>query len=483
MGIPDTSPRPMPDPAPIPDTVAAPEGLAVPLSVMRERVDRGDTRPLGWRLEMLSRLQALLDSGEAEMADALMADLGRPPLEVAFETGALRQDLRHTRRHLGGWMRPRPRPTPPWSWPGQALVQPQPLGCVLIIGAWNYPFELCLHPLLHALAAGNTAVVKPSEQAPASAALLAQLLRSHFPPEVVQVVLGDGAVASRLLEQRFDHILFTGGERIGRLVMAAAARHLTPVTLELGGQNPAIVLADADPAITARRLVWGRALNAGQTCLAPNHLLVAAEVRTPLLEAIATETRRLYGSDPLTSPDLARIVNGTRFAHLETLLAGARQRGQVLLGGGSDAATLRIEPTLVAVDDPAHDPVMQEELFAPILPVLTVADLNDALQGVRRGPKPLVIYLFSGAAGARRQVLDTSASGSVVCNDVVVQGAMATLPFGGIGGSGMGAYHGETGFLTFSHRRSVLHRPLWPDPPIRYPPYAGKLGLIRRLMG
>ncbi|MEA5442885.1 aldehyde dehydrogenase family protein [Cyanobium gracile] len=465
-----------------PDT--SPSIVPLPVAAMRELVGGGATRPLDWRLEQLQRLDHLLESAAQRMVEALASDLGRPEVEASFELAALRQELRHTRRHLAGWMRPRRRSLPLWAWPGQGAVRAEPLGCVLIIGAWNYPFDLCLHPLLHALAAGNTAVLKPSEQSPASAALLAKLLASHFPPEVVQVVCGDGAVASRLLEEeRFDHILYTGGERVGRLVMAAAARHLTPVTLELGGRNPAIVLDGADPAITARRLLWGRCLNAGQTCLAPNHVLVMPGVRDALVAAFAEQGRALYGQDPLASPDLGRIVNADRFERLAGHLAQARDRGQVLLGGRCDGAMRKIEPTLVAVEEPQIDPLMQEELFAPILPLLSVGNLEEALALVRRSPKPLALYLFGGGRGERERVLAGTSSGSVVVNDVVVQGGMANLPFGGIGPSGMGGYHGEAGFLTFSHQRAVLSRPLWPDPPVRFPPYAGKLGLIRRLMG
>ncbi|WP_216904890.1 aldehyde dehydrogenase family protein [Synechococcus sp. CCY 9618] len=458
--------------------------LAVPLDAMREPVERGHTRPLAWRLEQLGRLQTLLETAAPLMRQALATDLGRPPVEAELELGALRQELRHTRSHLPRWMARRRRRLPLWSWPGQGAVVAEPLGCVLIIGAWNYPFDLCLHPLLHALAAGNAAVLKPSEHAPASAALLAELLRDHFPPEVVQVICGDGALASRLLEEeRFDHILYTGGERVGRLVMAAAARHLTPVTLELGGRNPLIVLGDADLATAARRLVWGRCLNAGQTCLAPNHLLVEAGVRDALVAAIAEQTQRFYGDDPLASPDLGRLVGAARFEHLVALLAGARQRGQLLLGGRSDGAERKIEPTLAAVEDPRTDPLMQEELFAPILPMLAVRDLEEALGLVRRSPRPLALYLFGGGSAERERVRAGSSSGSLVVNDAVVQGGMASLPFGGVGPSGLGAYHGEAGFLTFSHQRAVISRPAWPDPPMRYPPYAGKLGLIRSLMG
>ena len=449
---------------------------------MRAPVERGDTRPLRWRLEQLERLEALLHEHEAAVLGALAADLGKPPLEATFEIVAIRQEIALTRRNLRHWMAPRPVPLDLALQPGKAWVEHQPLGCVLIIGPWNYPFQLALHPLVSALAAGNSAVVKPSEHAPRTAQLIADLLHGAFEPEVVQVVLGDAAVASALLEQRFDHVFFTGGGRVGSLVMQACARHLTPVTLELGGKSPVIVLADADLAVTARRLAWGKGLNAGQTCIGPDHVLVERSVREPLVAAIATELGRFYGTDPLQSPDLGQIVNAAQFQRLERLLEGARQRGQVLVGGRSDAAQRRIEPTVLAVDS-LDDPLMQEELFGPLLPVLSIDSLDAALEQIRQRPRPLALYLFSRNSAAQRQVLNASSSGSVVFNDVVLQGGAAALPFGGVGPSGMGSYHGEAGFRTFSHARSVLRRPFLLDLPFRYPPYAGKLQLVKRLLG
>ena len=419
---------------------------------------------------------------DLSFAERCLASWRTGRLEAGFEAIALRQELNHTRRQLQRWMAPRPVGLPAWTLPARALVQPEPLGCVLIIGPWNYPFQLCLHPLISALAAGNTAVLKPSEQAPRTAALIAELIKAHFPREIVQVVLGDGEVAARLLQERFDHIFFTGGGRIARLVAAAAARELTPVTLELGGKSPAIVLEGADLAVTARRLAWGKTINAGQTCVAPDHLLVTPAVREPLLQAIATEWRRFYGDDPLASPDLGSIVNETQFSRLEALLNGARDRGQIVAGGRSDGGRRRMEPTLIAVDEPHHDPLMQEELFGPLLPVITVADLDAALALVRRGSKPLALYLFGGNRRDQRRLLETTSSGGVVFNDVVVHAGLSQLPFGGVGDSGMGAYHGEAGFLAFSHRRSVLSRSFRFDLPFRYPPYRSPLPLLEKLL-
>jgi aldehyde dehydrogenase (NAD+) len=352
---------------------------------------------------------------------------------------------------------------------------------VLIIGPWNYPCQLCIHPLVSALAAGNSAVLKPSEQAPHTAALLARILPEVFPAEQLQVVLGGPETAAELLEEQFDHIFFTGSGRVGSLVMQAAARQLTPVTLELGGKSPVIVLEDADIAITARRLAWGKGLNAGQTCIAPDYVLVQPAVRDALVAGIAKELHQFYGDEPLTNPDLTRIVNASHFQRLEKLLEGARQRGQVLVGGRSNADERRIEPTVLAVDSLA-DPLMQEELFGPLLPVLSVNDLEQALALVRRGPKPLALYLFSRSAAAQRRLLEASSSGGAVFNDVVLQAIAAELPFGGVGASGMGQCHGEAGFRSFSHQRSVVRRPFWLDMPLRYPPYGGKLKLMRWLV-
>jgi aldehyde dehydrogenase (NAD+) len=454
----------------------------LPIQAMRAPVEEGHTRPQAWRLEQLDRLSRLLAEHEQEVADALGADLGKPPLEAHFELVAVRQELALTRRMLRHWMAPRKVGVSLALSPARAWVQAEPLGCVLIIGPWNYPFQLCLHPLVSALAAGNTAVLKPSEHAPRTAELIARLIADAFEPDVVQVVCGDGAVAAGLLEQRFDHIFFTGGGRVGRLVMAAAAQHLTPVTLELGGKSPAIVLADAQVATTARRLVWGKSLNAGQTCIAPDHLLVEAPLREPLVAAMAAEIRRFYGADPLQSPDLGAIVNQAQFERLRRLLEGAQARGQVLVGGRWSEADRRIEPSLVAVESP-DDPLMQEELFGPLLPVHTIANLEEALAQVRLRPKPLALYLFSRSRTAQQRTLATTSSGGVCFNDVVLQAGAAELPFGGVGESGIGRYHGQAGFDTFSHLRSVLARPFALDLPFRYPPYAGKLPLVRRLLG
>lgn len=456
--------------------------LPTPIAAMRQAVTAGHTRPLAWRLEQLERLEKAVADRSDAVLEALATDLGKPPVEAYFELVGVRQEIQLARRQLRRWIAPRKVPVPANLLPGHAQVIREPLGCVLVIGPWNYPFWFSIQPLVSALAAGNTAVLKPSEQAPATSALIAELIAAVFPPTTVQVVQGDGAVAHTLLQERFDHIFFTGGERVGRLVMEAAARHLTPVTLELGGKSPAVVLADADLDVSARRLVWGKAINAGQACIAPDYLLVDRSVESALVQRMSERIQHCFGDDPLASPDLGNLVNEAQFQRLHQLLEGARSRGQVLWGGQSDASRRRMAPTLIRVDS-LDDPLMQEELFGPLLPVLRVNGLDDAIELINQRPKPLALYLFAKRPEAREQILKRTSSGSVCFNDVVLHVIVPELPFGGVGASGMGSYHGETGFRTFSHERSVLSRPFWLDLPFRYPPYAGKLPLIQRLLG
>ncbi len=449
---------------------------------MKDTVGRGLTRPVSWRNEQLGRLSTLLEEHETDVLDALAADLGKPPTEAFFEIVALRQELKLTKSNLRRWMRPSKVSVPLSLQPGQAQVIREPLGCVLVIGPWNYPFQLTLRPLISALAAGNTAVLKPSEHASSVAALIERLIGSHFEPDVVQVVQGDGQVAADLVAMPFDHIFFTGGGAIGRKVLEGAAAHLTPVTLELGGKSPAMVLPGADLDVSARRLIWGKGINAGQTCIAPDHLLVDPSLKEDLLSCMDSARTAMYGEDPLESDQLGQIINRRQFERLAALLDTARADGRILIGGEINPDQQRIAPTVIQVHD-RHDPLMAEEIFGPLLPVLELNDFDTALAEIRQGPKPLALYLFGGTAREQQQTLETTSSGGVCFNDVVMQAGVPELPFGGVGASGMGSYHGRSGFETFSHAKSVLRRPFRFDFKLRYPPYGVDLNVLRRLAG
>ena len=355
-------------------------------------------------------------------------------------------------------------------------MQYDPLGVALIIGPWNYPLYLSLAPLVAAVAAGNCAVIKPSELAPATSALLAELLPRYVDPEAVRVVEGDAATTQDLLAQGFDHALFTGGTEVGRKIMAAAAPTLTPVTLELGGKSPVIVAADADVDVAARRIAWVKLLNSGQTCIAPDYVLADQAIADELADKIVANIREFRSAEPVRS---LRIVNQRQFDRLVSLISATD--GKVVAGGGSDRSTLRIDPTVIVNPSP-DDPVMSEEIFGPILPIVAVESLDFAVEFVNARPKPLALYVFTASSRRARDLIDRIPSGGAVINHVAMHCLVPSLPFGGVGASGMGAYHGRWGFETLSHRRAVLSKPAKPDPRMVYPPYTDRaLKMMRRL--
>lgn len=454
---------------------------ATDLDALRAPVVTGTSRPEAWRRLQLDRLHALVCGHEQEVLDALHQDLLKPPLEGMAEVVSLLQELKLARRNLRRWMRPQSIRVPLVQQPGRAQLIREPLGCVLLIGPWNLPFSLTFWPLVSALAAGNTAVIKPSEQAPATAELIERLVPLYFPGDVVRVVNGDARVAADLVRLRFDHIFFTGGGRIGAKVLEGAAANLTPVTLELGGKNPAVVIPGADLAVTARRLIWGKGFNAGQACVAPDHILVEQSLREPLLQAMTDQRHALYGANPVQSEHLASLISERHYQRLAGLLDTARSEGRVLLGGECDATQRRIAPTLISIQDDS-DPLMADELFGPLLPMIEIPDFKAAITRLQQQDKPLAIYLFGGDPSEQDQLLHSTSSGTVCFNDVILQAGVPGLPFGGVGASGMGTHHGEAGFRTFSHERSVLKRPFWLDLPQRYPPYTLKPETFRRLL-
>ena len=445
---------------------------------LRHTFDSQLTRPLAWRRAQLLALRRLLVERETELADALQQDLGKHPTEShTTELGFTRNEIDFTLNHLAKWSRSAKVRVPLTLQPASARVTPQPLGVMLILSPWNYPVQLLLAPLCGALAAGNCVLLKPSELAPATSAALARWLPEYLDPGAVAVVEGGKDVTTALLRERFDHIFFTGGAAVAKIVMAAAAHHLTPVTLELGGKCPAIV-SDGDLRAIARRLAFGKFLNAGQTCVAPDYLLVTRPNVEPLLRHLREVLVEFYGTDVADSRDYGRIINEAHFDRLTGYLDGA----DVVIGGGSDRARLTIEPTVVMAPPPTS-PLMSEEIFGPILPIIPIDDVDAALCYIRAHPAPLAAYVFTERADVRNAVESRVQAGAIGINICAAHLAVPGLPFGGVGASGMGAYHGKHSFDTFSQLRPVFSKSTRLDTlRVAYPPYsAAKSALLRRL--
>ncbi|NKI34704.1 aldehyde dehydrogenase family protein [Wenzhouxiangella sp. XN79A] len=435
---------------------------------LRVAFDSGVTRPLDWRRGQLDAMKSMLEENEGVIAEALHADLRKPPQEVLLgETALLFAEIKHARSRMERWARPRKVHTPAIAQPGRSFIQPDPLGVALIIGAWNYPLQLTLAPLIPAIAAGNCAVLKPSEVAPYTSKMIANLVPRYLDRNAFAVVEGAVPETTALLAQRWDHIFYTGGAAVGKIVMKAAAEHLTPVTLELGGKSPAIVDDTADLKSAARRLAWGKALNAGQTCIAPDYILVSPGRRDALIAEMKKQFTEMLGDNPLASDDYAAVVNEKHFERVAALIA----QGEVAIGGRTDPETNKIEPTVLLNPD-LDATVMTDEIFGPVLPVIESDDLDASIEFVRRGDKPLSAYLFTRSRASEQRFLSELACGSVCINDVMMFMSNPDLPFGGVGMSGMGQYHGQAGFDRFSHLKSVMKRGRFPDPSIRYAPYS-----------
>lgn len=436
------------------------------LEKAREFYRGGETRSAGFRREQLTRLEQALERRETGLLDALKADLGKPAAEAyASEIGFTLSDIRHARKHLGRWMRPRRVSVPLMFFPARGRVVPEPYGVALILGAWNYPIQLLLSPLVAAMAAGNCAALKPPEGAPATSSALAELIAETFDPAYIRAFEGDAQVAEQLTGLPFDTLFFTGGTETGKKVMRAAAAGLVPVTLELGGRNPCIVCADADLRVASRRIVWGKFINAGQTCVAPNHVYAERSVYEPFVQALVETVKQFYGEDPSASPDYGRIVSDRHIERLRGMLEGITPR----CGGEADPAARYLAPTIVE-NPPPDAPVMREEIFGPILPVVPFDSLDGLLNELATAPKPLALYLFTHDRAMQRRVLDRAPSGGACINDTINHIVGKNLPFGGVGASGMGAYHGKTGFDAFTHYRSVMTRAFRPDAGFIYPP-------------
>ncbi len=440
------------------------------VSEVRAGYDTGRTQSIEWRKAQLSAMAAMLKENADRFAAALKSDLGKAPTEAWLtEIGFTLSDIDHTRSHIEKWAKPTKVSIPVAFQPASGRVVPEPKGVALIIAPWNYPVQLLLSPMAAAIGAGNAMVAKPSELAPATSAILTELCHEYLDTDVIRVVEGAVEESTALLEQRFDHIFFTGGTRVGKIVMRAAAEHLTPVTLELGGKSPAIVAADADVEITGRRLAWGKFVNAGQTCIAPDYVLVEKGMRDPLINAMRKALKEFYGAQPRNSPDYGRLISDDHFERIEGLLNGENS-GRVVIGGQTDPADRFIEPTVIVDTDPASN-LMSEEIFGPLLPVLEVDSIDEAVRFVNGREKPLALYVFSEDDDTVDTVLSGTSSGGAGVNGTLLHIGPPELPFGGVGNSGIGAYHGKAGFDTFSHQKSVYDKSTRIDLKVLYPPY------------
>ncbi len=436
------------------------------------------TKPYDFRIKQLQKLSVWMDENEQAVLEALQSDLGKCAYEAYLtELAMVKQELRDAMRHLKGWMKPRRARTAVGQLPGTCRVYSEPYGVTLIMSPWNYPFQLTVAPLIGAVSAGNCAVIKPSAYSAATSALLKRMTGELFEPEYIACVEGGRQENAALLHQRFDYIFFTGSPGVGRLVMEKASAHLTPVSLELGGKSPVIVDETADIALAARRIAWGKWLNAGQTCVAPDYVLVHQRCEEALVEALIQQIRAMYTSAPLANPDYPQIINQRHFERL----AGLMQSGVIAHGGQLDPASRRIAPTLLT-DVDWDSPVMQEEIFGPLLPILPYRRLEEALDRIRQRPKPLALYLFTRSKAVEARVLREVSFGGGCVNDTVLHLATSHMPFGGVGESGMGGYHGRYSFETFSHFKSVLKRWAKPDVSLRYAPYDGKMKRLKKLM-
>ena len=453
-----------------------PRSIQDVLQAQRDFFQSGATLSISFRRAMLKKLYTAIRTREAEITAALQADLGKPAYESFMcEVGLSLTEITHMLRHVKRYAREHRVRTPLAQFPSRSYTLASPYGNVLIMSPWNYPFLLTVEPLTDAIAAGNTAIVKPSAYSPATSAVVKSIIEDCFPPEYVAVVTGGRAENQALLEQRFDMIFFTGSQSVGKEVLRHAAEHLTPAVLELGGKSPCIVDATANLPLTAKRIVFGKYLNCGQTCVAPDYILCEASVKDALVSELKKQITARYGEDPLSDPTYGRIISQKHFDRVKGLIDPSK----TVVGGASDAAACRIAPTVM--DGVTwEDPVMQEEIFGPVLPILTFETFEEIFPLLHNRQKPLALYLFTESKRRVKAVTTRLAYGGGCINDVIIHLATDRMGFGGVGESGMGAYHGKTGFDAFSHSKSMVDKKTWLDLPMRYRPY--KHGLNETLL-
>ncbi len=437
----------------------------------------GKSRNVTFRKQQLRMLKKVLQNNEERIFNALKSDFKKPKFETyGTELFVLYQEIDHLLSNIDRWTEPRKVNSSLINFPSKSYIHNQPYGVTLVISPWNYPLQLSLNPALGAMAAGNTVILKPSEISSHTSSLLAELINNTFPPEYFHVVEGNAKTTQSLLKQPLDYIFYTGSTRVGKIVMKAAAEQLTPVILELGGKSPTIVDRTADLPLAAKRIAWGKFINAGQTCVSPDFIYVHESIHDEFCELLRQNIQTFYGDDPSESNDFARIINDNHFQRLTSLI----NPDKVYYGGDHNNQTRYIGPTIMTNID-WEDNVMQEEIFGPILPILTYSNLDQVINTLRSKPKPLALYLFSTDKSHQQKVIDSLQFGSGCINETVTHLGNLSLPFGGIGESGLGSYHGKQSFDTFSHQKSIMKKSNWLDIPFRYPPYDGKFRWLKKL--
>ena len=438
----------------------------------------GKTRDINSRIEVLDKLYLSISKNELRIFEALKKDLNKSNFETYLtEIAILKSEIELIKKKLKSWSKPK-RITPSLaSFPSKDYLHLEPYGITLIISPWNYPFQLALLPLISSISAGNTAVLKPSEHSPNTSKLVEEIITDIFPEDYVKVILGDSKVASKLLELRWDYIFFTGSVRVGKIVAKAASEFLTPITLELGGKNPCIVDKNIDVKLAAKRLVWGKFLNAGQTCIAPDYLIVEKSIKKDLIEQLVVEIKNAYGDNQEVSEDYPRIINKQELKRLASLI----DNQDIIYGGKYDLSNKYFSPTIINNPD-VHSDLMKDEIFGPILPVLEYEKTEDIFKLISRFEKPLALYVFTKNSNFSDEVINKVSFGGGVINDTMIQFGNHRLPFGGVGESGMGAYHGESGFKLFSHQKPIIKKANWLDISTRYAPFTGKLKSLKKLL-
>ena len=460
-----------------PDTPT--EQIAHILSAQNQFFQSGATLAQAFRVKQLTTLKQAIHAYHEQIETALKQDLNKSVMETyVSEVALVLDEIDFMLKHLAHLMKPKHVKTPTSHFPAKSLIMYEPYGRVLNIAPWNYPFQLCIAPIVGAMAAGNTVILKPSEYAPQTSAVVAKLFAEYFEPQYIAVIEGGVETTQILLQHQFDYIFFTGSTAVGKIVMRAASEHLTPVTLELGGKSPCIIDSTADIAQAAKRIMWGKALNSGQTCIAPDYIWVHESVKTQLVQAMQQAVTEMYGTNPLQNPDYPRMINQKHYQRVKAFL----QDGTIVVGGDVNDTTLQISPT-VLTDVTWQSPVMQEEIFGAVLPLMTFNNIDQVISDIKAHAKPLALYLFTKDSTVEDKVLNLVPFGGGCVNDTLMHIANHHLPFGGVGASGMGAYHGEFSFYTFSHAKAILKRGTWIDVPVRYPPYTPqKLAILRKMM-